>query len=272
VPLIALLSFGPRDVRVTLTVAGSDSGGGAGIQADLKTIHRFETFGTSVITAVTAQNTRGVSQWRAVDADLVRAQIDAVAADLRPASLKSGMLANGDIIREVAAAIRRHSLAPYVLDPVMVASSGDHLMDADASSAIIRELIPLAALVTPNTHEAAILSGREVNTVADMREAALHIVRILGARAALVKGGHLTSGEAIDVLYDGEWRLFEHPRINSSNTHGTGCTLSAAIAANLAHGASLTAAVEIALDYVHRAILLAPGLGSGSNNPMNHFA
>ncbi len=258
-------------MRIVLTIAGSDSGGGAGIQADLKTFHRFETFGTSVITAVTAQNTTGVTGWRAVDPDLVRAQLDAVAADLRPAALKSGMLANANIVREVATGIRRHSLSPYVLDPVMVASSGDRLLDADAEGVIASELIPLASLITPNIHEAAILCARKVETVDQMRDAARYLVKDLGARAALVKGGHLKDAAAIDVLYDGEWRIFEHQRIATTSTHGTGCTLSAAIAANLAHGAKLAAAVEVALDYVNRAILLAPGLGSG-HGPLNHFA
>jgi hydroxymethylpyrimidine/phosphomethylpyrimidine kinase len=258
-------------MRIALTIAGSDSGGGAGIQADLKTFHRFGVFGTSVITAITAQNTRGVSAWQGVDPHLVRRQIDDVAGDLRPAAIKSGMLANAELIREVAAAIRAHSLAPYVLDPVMVASSGDRLLDRGAADTITKELIPLAAVVTPNIHEAAILCGRVVATVEQMQVAARQLVEEMGAAAALVKGGHLDGGDALDILFDGDVRVFRHPRINTKNTHGTGCTLSAAVTANLAHGASLPAAVEIALDFVHRAILLAPELGSG-HGPLNHFA
>jgi hydroxymethylpyrimidine/phosphomethylpyrimidine kinase len=206
-----------------------------------------------------------------VDPDLVRSQIDAVAGDLRPAAVKSGMLANVDIIRVVASAMREHALAPYVLDPVMVASSGDRLLDGDAHQAIVSQLIPLASLVTPNTHEAAILCERRVETIKEMRDAAKFMVESMGAGAALVKGGHSSAAEAIDVLYDGEWRIFEHARIATSSTHGTGCTLAAAITANLALGAALPAAVEVALDYVHRAILLAPQLGAG-HGPLNHFA
>jgi len=258
-------------MKIALTIAGSDSGGGAGIQADLKTFHRFGTFGTSVITAVTAQNTRGVAQWRAVDDVLVGAQIDAVAKDLRPSAVKSGMLGTVGVIHVVADGIRRHSLAPYVLDPVMVASSGDLLIERDAASAIVQLLVPLAAVATPNTHEAAILCGRSVENVHQMRDAARILVEEQGARAALVKGGHLEGDSSVDVLFDGVFTEFVHQRIITRSTHGTGCTLSAAIAANLALGAPTSAAVGVALDFVHRAILLAPGLGSG-HGPLNHFA
>jgi hydroxymethylpyrimidine/phosphomethylpyrimidine kinase len=258
-------------MNIVLTIAGSDSGGGAGIQADLKTFHRFGAFGTSVVAAVTAQNTIGVQQWKAVDEELIRAQIDAVALDLRPAALKSGMLASERVVNCVAQALHDHRLSPYVLDPVMVASSGDQLVDKGAAAVIALKLLPLATLVTPNVPEAAILCGHAVENLQDMKRAARMLVEEMGATAALVKGGHLKGDATVDIFFDGEYRQFSHPRILTKNTHGTGCTLSAAVAANLAHGASLAASVQIALDYVHRAILLAPQLGAG-NGPLNHFA
>ena len=259
-------------MRIALTIAGSDSGGGAGIQADLKTFQRFGVFGTSAITAVTAQNTRGVSSWEAVSPALVRAQIDAVAEDLFPGAFKSGMLANAALATAVAAAIRDHSLQNYVLDPVMVATSGDVLLEPDAIEVIRRELVPRAALVTPNVHEAAILTGEEIDDEDSMAQAAEFLVNDMGAQAALIKGGHLNSGDRVlDVLYDGDIRTFRSRRLETTNTHGTGCTLSAAITAQLANGESLHAAVRRAIDYVHNAIATAPGLGSG-HGPLNHLA
>ncbi|HEX6536737.1 MAG TPA: bifunctional hydroxymethylpyrimidine kinase/phosphomethylpyrimidine kinase [Gemmatimonadaceae bacterium] len=258
-------------MQIALTIAGSDSGGGAGIQADLKTFHRFGVFGTSVITAITAQNTVGVTGWVAVDAPMVRAQLDAVATDLRPAAVKSGMLADAAVVRAVADGLRAHALAPYVLDPVMVATSGDPLLEPDAVRGIRERLLPLATLVTPNLNEAELLLGDEVRDPAAMERAARRLVA-LGARAALVKGGHLAGAEMVDVLFDGrEVRRFHHPRLDTPHTHGTGCTLSAAIAAHLALGAPLTAAVERSLDWLQLAIATAPGLGRGSG-PVNHFA
>jgi hydroxymethylpyrimidine/phosphomethylpyrimidine kinase len=257
-------------MRIALTIAGSDSGGGAGIQADLKTFHRFGVFGTSVITAITAQNTRGVTNWMAVPTELITQQIDAVAADLAPAATKTGMLADADVVRVVRDGITRHSLAPYVLDPVMVATSGDPLLAPDAVQAIERELIPLADLVTPNLDEARILAGIDVHDVDAMKRAA-RILLDRGAKAALIKGGHLSGDEAIDVLDTGDSvHVFHHPRIQTRHTHGTGCTLSSAIAAHLALGHSLLDSVERSLDFVHRAIQNAPGLGAG-NGPLNHF-
>jgi hydroxymethylpyrimidine/phosphomethylpyrimidine kinase len=258
-------------LKIALTIAGSDSGGGAGIQADLKTFHRFGVFGTSVITAITAQNTRGVSRWEAVDASLLQAQLQAVVADLRPAALKSGMLGETEVIEAVAAAISANSLQPYILDPVMLAGSGDSLIRSQATAVLRSTLVPLAALVTPNIFEAESLSGREVRTREQMADAARFLVEELGAAAALVKGGHLEGPAVVDVLFDGDVRLFQRPRISVRGTHGTGCTLSAAITANLAHGCQLEAAVEIAIDYVYRAILLAPDIGGGAA-PLNHFA
>jgi hydroxymethylpyrimidine kinase/phosphomethylpyrimidine kinase len=259
-------------MRIALTIAGSDSGGGAGIQADLKTFQRFGVFGTSAITAITAQNTRGVSKWEAVSPDLVRAQIDSVAEDLAPGAIKTGMLGNAAVASSVAAAIKDHSFRNYVLDPVMVATSGDPLFERDAIDVIRAQLIPQASLVTPNLDEAAILTGETIDDEDGMARAAEAIVNDMGAQAVLIKGGHLQSGErVVDILYDGDVRAFRGPRINTTNTHGTGCTLSAAITAQLANGESLHAAVRRAIDYVHNAIATAPGLGSG-HGPLNHLA
>lgn len=257
---------------VALTIAGSDSGGGAGIQADLKTFHRFGVFGTSAITAITAQNTVGVSAWQAVPVELVQKQIEAVASDLEPHAVKSGMLATREIITAVAKEIRRFELKNYVLDPVMVATSGDLLIERDAVSAITAELIPLATVVTPNADEATVLTGITIESPGDMRRAAEKLME-MGARGVLLKGGHVRtrSGEVVDLLFDGEFSEFTHPRIETKNTHGTGCTLSAAIAANLALGLSLHDAVGSSIEFVHEAIATAPDLGSG-HGPLNHFA
>ncbi len=257
-------------MQIALTIAGSDSGGGAGIQADLKTFHQFGVFGTSVVTAVTAQNTIGVQGWEALSVDLVRKQLDAVAADLPPQAVKSGMLGTAQLVDAVANGIQRLALPNYVLDPVMVATSGDRLLDRDAEQRIARGLVPLATLVTPNLDEAAILAGAEVRTTAQMEAAARALVK-MGAKAALVKGGHLAGHEVVDVLVTADGaRTFQHPRLATTSTHGTGCTLSAAVAAGLAQGRPLEEAVEEALDFVHRAMAAAPGLGRG-HGPLNHF-
>ena len=260
-------------MQVALTIAGSDSGGGAGIQADLKTFHRFGVFGTSAIAAITAQNTLGVTEWQAVAVNLVRAQIDAVASDLNPAAVKTGMLGSAEIIKVVAESIAHFQLSHYVLDPVMVATSGDLLIERDAVSAIRTELIPIAELVTPNADEAAVLTGFAITNATDMRRAAESIAA-MGARAVLIKGGHVRGDDpktVIDLLYDGEMTEYRHDRLDTTSTHGTGCTLSAAIAAELAKGATLRDAVGTATDFVHEAMRTAPGLGSG-HGPLNHFA
>ncbi|MFN2397540.1 MAG: bifunctional hydroxymethylpyrimidine kinase/phosphomethylpyrimidine kinase [Gemmatimonadaceae bacterium] len=258
-------------MEIALTIAGSDSGGGAGIQADLKTFHRFGVYGVSAVTAITAQNTLGVAKWVAVTPDMVRAQIDAIATDLRPRATKTGMLANRRIVAVVACSISEHRLSPYVLDPVMVATSGDILLDDAALAGIRRDLVPLADIVTPNLDEASILLGSPVRDVGAMELAARHLFS-LGARGALVKGGHLAGDRVIDVFFDGtQVDLFERPKLDTRHTHGTGCTLSAAIAANLALGHDLRTAVTSSLDFVHAAIATAPGLGSG-HGPLNHFA
>jgi hydroxymethylpyrimidine/phosphomethylpyrimidine kinase len=257
-------------MEIALTIAGSDSGGGAGIQADLKTFHQFGVFGTSVITAITAQNTRGVTDWSAVSVGMLRAQLEAVLSDLRPAAFKSGMLPNAEIIWEVAASISAQKLSNYVLDPVMVATSGDVLVESDAVSAIRSRLFPLAAVATPNLDEAEVLLGERFRDEAGMTRAARTLTTEFGAKAVLVKGGHLTGTEVVDVLFDGEITVFRHPRVDTTSTHGTGCTLSAAITALLSRGVVLREAVRIATDFVHRAIAEAPQIGSG-NGPLNHF-
>ena len=259
-------------MKVALTIAGSDSGGGAGIQADLKTFHRFGVFGTSAIAAITAQNTLGVSEWQSVPVRLVVAQIEAVATDLEPAAIKTGMLGSAEVIEAVARAITGFRLPHYVLDPVMVATSGDMLIETDAVAAIRGSLVPLAEVVTPNADEAAVLTGSRVTNRREMARAA-ELIAEMGARAVLIKGGHVDdrSGEVVDLLYDGDFTEYRHPRIDTTSTHGTGCTLSAAIAACLAKGETLREAVRTATDFVHEAIRTAPGLGGG-HGPLNHFA
>lgn len=260
----------PSPPPVALTIAGSDSGGGAGIQADLKTFHAWGVYGTTAVTAITVQDTVGVHGVHAVPTATIVAQIEVVARDLEPTAVKTGMLHSGEVVSAVARAIRRSGLPNYVLDPVMVATSGDVLLEAEAVSRILEDLVPLATLVTPNGPEAALLTGMKVENPDDLATAARGLVDA-GARAALVKGGHLSGDEVVDVFWDGEnERIFRRPRIDTRSTHGTGCTLSAAVAAGLARGRTLEAAVEGALDFVHRAIREAPGLGAG-HGPLSHF-
>ncbi len=260
-------------MKIALTIAGSDSGGGAGIQADLKTFHQFGVFGTSVVTAITAQNTLGVIEWEAVRAELVKSQVEAVASDLPPAAFKTGMLATRSVIQTVAHAIDRYRLSNYVLDPVMVATSGDVLIEDDAVNAIRTLLLPLALLVTPNAGEATVLSGIEIHHEDDMERAA-QLIASSGAKAVLIKGGHFAGedkSQIVDCLYDGAFTFFRHARIETTSTHGTGCTLSASVTALLAKETPLREAVSIAIDFVQEAIASAPHLGSG-NGPLNHFA
>jgi hydroxymethylpyrimidine/phosphomethylpyrimidine kinase len=256
-------------MKIALTIAGSDSGGGAGIQADLKTFHQFGVYGTSVIVALTAQNTRGVRAVESVPEAMVAAQLSALAEDLPPDALKTGMLAEAALVRLVAKAIRENGWQPLVVDPVMVATSGQRLLTTEAEDVIRESLVPLAALVTPNLDEAAVLTGRVVHDVATMERAGETLVRF-GAAAALVKGGHLTGETVTDILVTPEGvRRFTRPRISTGSTHGTGCTLSAAITAGLALSRPLETAVTDALDFVHRAIARAPGLGGG-HGPLDH--
>jgi hydroxymethylpyrimidine/phosphomethylpyrimidine kinase len=245
-----------------LTIAGSDSGGGAGVQADLKTFSAFRVFGMSAVTAVTAQSTRGVSGLIELAPEFVALQIDTVLGDLGADAIKVGMLATAAIVEIVADRLGAHP-TPVVLDPVMVASSGDRLLREDAHTALVKRLLPLAAVVTPNLHEAAALADMEVATEADMAEAARRIVG-LGARHVLVKGGHLAAS-ATDLLWDGHTLTrLSAPRAAPRTPHGAGCTLSAAIAAGLAHGRALEPAIRDAKAYVTAAIRAAftPGAGA----------
>jgi hydroxymethylpyrimidine/phosphomethylpyrimidine kinase len=256
-------------VPKALTIAGSDSGGGAGIQADLKTFSAFRVFGMSVLTAVTAQNSLGVQGVFNLPPAFVAQQIDSVLSDFGTDAVKIGMLSTAPIIAAVAERLRAHRQERVVLDPVMIAKSGDPLLQPDARSALIKEMLPLAAVVTPNLHEAAALADMPVHTEADMVEAARRIVAG-GAHTALVKGGHLKDS-ATDILWDGRALLrFPGPRLDSPNTHGTGCTFSSAIAAGLAQGRTLEAAVGAAKAYVTAAIRegFSAGRGVGA---LRHF-
>jgi len=259
----------PMTQPVVLTIAGSDSSGGAGIQADLKTFAAFGVYGASVLTALTAQNTRGVTAIADIDPAFIAAQIDAVAEDLPIAAAKTGMLSHSAVIEVVADRLRAHPVPFLVVDPVMVAASGDVLLKPEAIASL-RDLIPLATIVTPNIYEAEILTGIKVTGVDAMRDAARALVAN-GARAALVKGGRFDAGDAIDVYCNGRTlREFRSPRIRIERAHGTGCTLSAALAASLALGVSLEDAVDRAKRYVTRALATAPKLGHGAT-PLNHL-
>jgi hydroxymethylpyrimidine/phosphomethylpyrimidine kinase len=260
-----------NDLRVALTIAGSDSGGGAGIQADLKTFQAFGVFGTSAITAITAQNTVGVRAIQKIDPAIVADQIRAVLEDLKPAAAKTGMLADAPIIEAVAATLRDGGLRQLVIDPVMVAKSGARLLQEDAISTLVASLLPLAEVVTPNLPEAAILAERSVETIEGMKAAAEALLQ-LGARSVLIKGGHLKGESVVDVFFDGvDWQEWRAPRLETRHTHGTGCTLSAAICAGLALGRARLDAVSTAREYTRRAIITAPGLGAG-HGPLNHWA
>ena len=256
-------------VPTALTIAGSDSGGGAGIQADLKTFSAFRVFGTSVLTALTAQNSVGVHGVFDVPPPFVASQIDAVLSDMGADAVKVGMLSSAPIIHAVAERLSAHPRRPLVLDPVMIAKSGDPLLKPEARTALIALMLPLAEVVTPNLHEAAALAEMPVSTEKDMEEAARRIAA-LGPRHVLVKGGHL-EGAATDILWDGRaFRRYTAPRLDSPHTHGTGCTLSAAIAAGLARGRALGDAVEEAKRYVSAAIAAGFQAGRGVG-ALRHF-
>jgi hydroxymethylpyrimidine/phosphomethylpyrimidine kinase len=260
-------------VPIALTIAGSDSGGGAGIQADLKAFSANGVYGASVLTALTAQNTRGVQAIHDVPAAFVAAQIDSVFSDLAVDAVKIGMLSQVPVIEAVADGLARHHARRVVLDPVMVATSGDRLIADGAVAALKARLIPRAQLITPNLPEAAALLDCPVATDEAEMERQGRALLALGAGAVLVKGGHGDSAEAVDLLVtaDGALRLAT-PRIATRNTHGTGCTLSSAIAAQLAHGKPLAEAVAAAKDYVTRAIAAADRLGVGhGHGPTHHF-
>jgi hydroxymethylpyrimidine/phosphomethylpyrimidine kinase len=253
---------------VALTIAGSDSGGGAGIQADLKTFQALGVYGTSAITAITAQNTVGVRAVHEIPVDVIAAQIDAIVDDIGVDAAKTGMLSSAEIIGTVAERIRHWRLDRLVVDPVMVAKSGDRLLREDAVKALVRDLLPLALVLTPNLPEAEVLVGRPLMTDDDIRQAARDIFA-LGPRAVVMKGGH-RAGDAIDLLFDGQrFHTFASERIDTPNTHGTGCTFSAAIAAGLADGLDVVDAVGAAKRYVTEAIRRSGPLGHG-HGPVAH--
>jgi hydroxymethylpyrimidine/phosphomethylpyrimidine kinase len=257
-------------MHTALTIAGSDSGGGAGIQADLKTFAAHGVYGMTAITAVTAQNTLGVVDWVALSADFVTAQIEAVVDDIGVHAVKTGMLANAAIVEAVAATVKSLDLPQLVVDPVMVAKGGDRLLDVDAVQAMRTELLPLAHVVTPNIPEAEVLAGMQIRSIEHMREAGERIAA-LGPRVVLVKGGHLAGPDSIDVAWSGGRTVeFTGPRFGTQHTHGTGCTLASAIAANLARGIPDLQAIAAAREYVEGAIRNAPGLGKG-HGPLAHF-
>jgi hydroxymethylpyrimidine/phosphomethylpyrimidine kinase len=256
-------------VRKALTIAGSDSGAGAGIQADLKTFAAIGVYGTSAITAITAQNTVGVTKIVELSAEIVAAQIDAVIQDIGAHALKTGMLANAVIIETVAAKIREHALKNFVVDPVMVAKSGDLLLRADAIDSLRSSLIPLAAIVTPNLPEAEELTGMKLRGAKDIEAAAQKIID-MGAKTVVIKGGH-RRGPAIDLFFDGKrFRELRSPRIRTRHTHGTGCTFSAAIAAYLAKGEDVEDAVMLAKKFITQAIQRGYPIGRG-HSPVHHF-
>ncbi len=257
-----------RSILAALTVAGSDPGGGAGVQADLKTFFALGVYGLSAVTAITVQDTVRVHRTEPLDPALVVAQIDAVLDDIGADAVKTGMLANGAIVRAVADALRRHDTRELVVDPVLIASSGDVLLEADGMEALVERLFPLASVVTPNVSEAAVLVGRALETEDDLRWAARQVLAF-GPRAAIVTGGDL-SGEPIDVLADSERTIvIRGERVTTSSTHGTGCTYSAAIAARLAHGDTLEAAARAAKAYVASALRAAVSVGHG-RGPLAH--
>jgi hydroxymethylpyrimidine/phosphomethylpyrimidine kinase len=256
-------------MKKVLTIAGSDSGGGAGIQADLKTFMAHGVYGASVITAITAQNTQGVRAVELLSPALVAAQIEMVLNDIGADAVKSGMLGSAEIIETVAEKLEQYDVTQLVVDPVMVAKSGDRLLREDAVDALRRRLLPLALMITPNLPEASVLLDRPVEQERDMRDAA-HDLHILGPRYILLKGGHLP-GDAVDLLYDGEqFHEFRAPRIPTRHTHGTGCTYASAIAALLARGLPVVEAVGEAKQYLTGAIRHAVAIGAG-HSPVNHL-
>lgn len=256
-----------------LTIAGSDSGGGAGIQADLKTFSALGCFGTSAITAITVQNTCGVKAIHSIPVEIVQGQIEAVMTDIKPSAIKIGMVHNVELVKAVATELKKYVDVPIIFDPVMVSTSGHQLIEAETIQVLQAVLFPLATLITPNLDEAAILANMKINTVWDMEVAALKIIGS-GCKAVLLKGGHLKTTELTDLLYtsDGYKNSFETKYIDTKNTHGTGCTLSSAIAVFIADGQDLPTAIGNAKAYVHEAILQGSDVKTGEGHgPVNHF-
>ena len=257
-------------MKQILTIAGSDSGGGAGIQADLKSIHANGGYGLSVITSVTAQNTREVTQAFDLPTDLIDAQIDAIFSDFDVAAVKTGMLSSVEIVRTVAEKLREYAPSNIVIDPVTLSKSKYPLLQPDAIECLKIELMPLATVVMPNVDEAELLAECKIRTIDDAKAAA-KVIQGSGCQSVLVKGGHLSGKKSTDVLYaDGTFTLFEAERIETKNTHGTGCTYSAAIATHLGLGKDLIAAIQSAKDYITNAIRYSLDIGGG-HGPTNHF-
>jgi hydroxymethylpyrimidine/phosphomethylpyrimidine kinase len=258
-------------VPVACSIAGSDSGGGAGIQADLKTFAACGAYGTTVVVALTAQDTTGVSAVETSSLDIIGAQFDAVAGDFQPRAWKTGMLGSADVVELVAARLRALGTARLVVDPVMVSKSGARLLEAAAVERVRRLLVPLATVLTPNLPEAQELTGEVVEDVEGARRAALALAA-MGATVVVVKGGHAPGDEVVDVVYEAGRDTFtelRHPRVPGTSTHGTGCTFSAAITAHLARGAAPLDAIRAARAYLQQALLEAPGLGAG-HGPLGH--
>lgn len=268
-------------LKKTLTIAGSDSGGGAGIQADLKTFSALGVYGMSVITSVTAQNTTGVTAVEDISPEVVGKQMDAVFSDIKVDAVKIGMVSNKGIIKVIAEFLKKWDVKNVVLDPVMVSESGSYLLQKEARSALIEDLIPLVDIITPNLYEAVVLLEREIVTITDMEKAAIDLID-MGSNSVLVKGGHFRgsvdgdtsnriSEKAIDIYYDGNSiNSFEAERVNTRNTHGTGCTYSSAIASYLAQGFKMEKAIEKAKEYITGAIKNSLDIGHGPG-PTNHF-
>ncbi|MFC4870461.1 bifunctional hydroxymethylpyrimidine kinase/phosphomethylpyrimidine kinase [Negadavirga shengliensis] len=262
-----------KSYLTVLSIAGSDSGGGAGIQADLKTMSALGCFGTTAITAVTVQNTLGVKGIHAIPVDIIRAQIEAVMDDLRPKAIKIGMVNRPEVAEMLGETLGRWENVPVVFDPVMVASSGDRLIEEKAVSMLRKHLLPLATLITPNLDEAGIITERSIRSCGEMVEAAQRTLE-LGAKNVLIKGGHLAGDVLYDVLLlaNGEQEQFKSRRIDTKNTHGTGCTLSTAIACGLAKGFSIKTAVDRARDYLQKALEYGKDVKTGEGHgPLNHF-
>ncbi|MDD2402089.1 MAG: bifunctional hydroxymethylpyrimidine kinase/phosphomethylpyrimidine kinase [Clostridia bacterium] len=256
-------------MKKVLTIAGSDSSGGAGIQADIKTFSAHGVFGMSVITAVTAQNTQGVFAVQDITKEVIQKQIQAIFEDIEVDAVKIGMVSQIDSIKIIAEELSKYHAEKIVLDPVMISKSGYNLLQPEAKLALIEKLLPIATVITPNIHEAQAITNIEIKNVDDMKKAA-HLLYDMGPQNVLVKGGHLES-DAVDVLFDGkEIKYFRSKRINTPNTHGTGCTLSSAIASNLALGFAMAESVKRAKDYITMAIEHSLSIGKGVG-PTNHF-
>lgn len=258
-------------VHTALSIAGTDPSGGAGIQADLKTFQELEVYGMSVVTAVVSQNTMGVKTYLDMPLELIESQIDAVFEDIPPDAVKTGMLSQSAVIELVAAKLKQYRVRHYVMDPVMVAKSGDPLLAEEARKTLVQVLLPLCEVVTPNLPEAEVMLGREIRDLAAMRDAAKRLVEEYGVKAAVVKGGHL-SGDARDVVYDGNvMEELAASKVQTPHTHGTGCTFSAAICAQLAKGSSVFEAVALAKRFITCAVRDTLGIGKG-HGPTNHWA